>query len=135
MPWTLDARFKIPANKAVVAFIEREQPSAHDDIATALTNSAKGLSDAKWYCPDVHAYAYFVLHVASNRIFGIAFGMNGLAYRVPKQMGEAAIAEGGTPADTIGDEWFLFEPFQGETNKWCKIAHEYAVECPSKMRS
>jgi GMP synthase-like glutamine amidotransferase len=136
MPWTLDAKFRTVENEAVVAFIERENPSAHDDIASALTDSAEGLSDVRHYCPDVHQYAYFVLHTLSNRIFGIAFGMNAIAYRLPSRVTPEAIAEGGRVYSEIGDEWVLFPPWrqdesrtvtQTNLKRWCKIAHDYAV--------
>ena len=74
MPWPLDERFRIPENRAILDFVQRDNPSAHDDVATVLTESAKGMSDAGWYCPDVQSYAYVVLHTQGDRIFGIAFG-------------------------------------------------------------
>lgn len=129
MPWPLDDRFRIAENKAVIAFIERLNPSAHDEVASALTSSAKGLSDVAWYCPDVHAYAYVALHTQTNRIFGIAFGMNALAYLLPPVAATAALAEGAKVCPEIGVLWVLFEPWRQplRLRHWCKVAHDATV--------
>jgi hypothetical protein len=129
MGWPLDDRFKTVENDAVIAFIEREQPSAHDDVASALTESAKGLTDVHWYCPDPHAYAYVVLYTRERTIFGIAFGMRALAYRLPQDVIQDAVAEGGTVCPDIGDDWLLFHPWGTPVRlkHWCKTAHDHAV--------
>jgi hypothetical protein len=143
MPWPLDERFRIPENRAILDFVQRDNPSAHDDVATVLTESAKGMSDAGWYCPDVQSYAYVVLHTQGNRIFGIAFGQGGLAYRLPPERIPEAVAEGGKVYPEIGDDWVMFEPWPpGERievtlerpKRWCKIAHDHAV-APKAQRS
>ena len=128
MPWSLDDRFRTAENQAIIAFIERENPSAHDNVASALTDSAKGLPDVQWYCPDSWAYAYVVLHTRSNRIFGIAFSMRGLAFRLPARVIPEAVADGGEVYSEIGDEWVLWRvdnPIQ--LNRWCKVVHDYSV--------
>jgi GMP synthase-like glutamine amidotransferase len=136
VPWTFDERFRIPVNEAIVAFIEGVNPAAHDDVASVLTDSAKGMPDVRWYCPDVHRYAYVVLHTKSDRIFGIAFGMNALAYRLPKEVIPQVLAEGGSIYSEIGDDWVLLEPWRADeplaatgvrVRHWCKVAHDYAV--------
>ncbi len=129
MPWTLDGRFKTAENRAIVAFIEREQPSAHDDVAHALTESARDLPDTRSHCPDLHGYAYMVLHTADNTIFGLAFGMRSLAYRMPRNVIRAALADGGTAWEQIGDEWVLFQSWgmPARLRHWCKMAHDHAV--------
>jgi len=137
MPWTIDARFKTADNRAVVEFILRHPTlSAHDDAAEALTDSAQGLSDARWHCPDVHAYAYVVLHTQEGRIFGIAHGQRTLAYRLPTARIAEALAEGGAVHAEIGPDWVLFDPWQGTRpgaiSRWCKIAHDHAVAPPER---
>ncbi len=137
MAWPLNAKFRIAENEDVLAFIERENPSAHDDVASVLTASAEGLPDVQWYCPDALSYAFMVLHTRDNRIFAIAFGMSGLAYRVPpKQIPEAA-AEGGSPCSQIGADWILLAPWPRgaapqaaapNLRHWSKIAHDYVVQ-------
>jgi len=131
MPWTIDDRFKIADNEAIVRYIMRHPVlSAHDDVADSLRESARGLSDVESYCPDVHSYAYFVLHTRSNRIFGIAFGQRALAYRLPQERIAEAVAEGGSVCSEIGDDWVLLDPWRGNgpvAPKWCKVAHDHAV--------
>ena len=132
MPWTIEDRFKIAGNQAVVDFILRDDTlSAHDEVATALTQSAEGLSDVKWYCPDVHSYAYVVLHTNAHRIFGIAFGQRALAYRLPKERLTEAGAAGGKVYTEIGNDWVVFDPWHTDqpvnASHWCKIAHDHAV--------
>ena len=140
MPWSLDERFRIPENQAILDFVQRDNPSAHDDVATVLTESAKGMSDAGWYCPDVQSYAYVVLHTQGNRIFGIAFGQSGLAYRLPPERILEAVAEGGKVYPEIGDDWVVLDPWPPDEptavtferlRHWCKIAHDHAV-APTK---
>jgi hypothetical protein len=131
MAWPRDARFTIGTNADVLAFIERKQPSAHDDVASALMQSARGLSQVEWYCPDPHRYAYVVLHTRDNRIFGVAFGMSALAYRLPPGRIAEAVSEGGRVYAEIGDDWVAFEPWEGRDaaarlRRWCGVACAHA---------
>ena len=126
--WSLDGKFRTQENEEVVAFIERKNPSAHDEVAGELINSAKGLPDVQWYCPDKWRYAYVVLHTRSNRIFGIAFGMSGLAFLLPAEMIPEAVAVGGEIYPAIGDQWILWQDNKPRNmTRWCKLAHDYAV--------
>jgi hypothetical protein len=129
MPWALDARFRTAVNESIVAFIERRQPSAHSDVASALTESARHLSDVSWYCPDLPRYAYVVLHTPDYTIFGIAFGMDAVAYRLPSGVIEEGVAAGGTLEPAMGDGWVRFKPWGGpvDLRRWCKIAHDHSV--------
>ena len=46
MRWTIDDRFKIADNTAVVdCIVQHTNLSAHDEAVDALTQSAQGLSD------------------------------------------------------------------------------------------
>ena len=131
MPWSLESRFEIAANAEVLAFIAAQQPSAHDDVASALIESAAGLPGVGWYCPDPHRYAYVVLHDRQHRIFGIAFGMRVLAYRLPRERRAEALSSGGSPCGEVGAEWIAFPPWEGaepgvRLRRWCGIAFEYA---------
>ncbi|HEU4340507.1 MAG TPA: hypothetical protein VFU31_02940, partial [Candidatus Binatia bacterium] len=62
-------------------------------------------------------------------IFGIAFGMRSLAYRLPQTVIQDAAAEGGTICSDIGDDWLLFDPWAMPVRlrHWCKTAHDHAV--------
>jgi hypothetical protein len=130
--WPLDDKFLTARNAAILAFIRRQQPSAHSDVASVLTASAGGLAGVQWYCPDVHRYAYMVLHSRDNTIFGIAYGMQSLAFRLPPGMIPEAVTSGGSVDAAIGDEWVLFPPWgqarpEGDLQRWCKIAYFYAA--------
>ena len=128
MAWPLDDRFRITDNRAILAFIERVNPSAHDDVASILTRSAEDLRGVKWYCPDVHRYAYFVLHTRQQRIFAIAFGMNAIAFRLPRSLHPDALTAGGTVYAEIDEEWIMWQRTQMlDTKRWSKAAHDYAV--------
>ena len=127
MGWDLDPKFRIVDNRAILAFIERVNPSAHDDIATILIKSAEDLPDVKWYCPDTRRYAYVVLHT-QHRIFGIAFGMAALAFRLPGALHPEALAAGGTLYAEIDEEWMEWRrTTMLDTKRWCKAAHDYAI--------
>ena len=139
MSWPLVDKFLTARNEAILTFVRREQPSAHSDVASALTESAKGLAGAQWYCPDVHRYAYTILHSRDNTIFGIAFGMQSLAFRLPPAMIPEAVASGGSVDAGIGDEWVLFSPWGqarpgGDLKRWCKAAYFYTVEGGASRR-
>lgn len=106
-----DARFSIPENADVLEFIRRTNPSAHSDVGSILFDLRKRISGAQSYCPSVASFAYVVLHTASNRIFAIAFGQRGLAFRLGPPGYDEAIAAGGTPASAIGPDWVEIPPW------------------------
>jgi hypothetical protein len=82
----------------------------------------------QWYCPDNARYAYVVLHTRQRRIFGIAFGMNAIAFLLPSSLHPEAVAAGGTVYPGIGDEWIEWRrTMLLDTKRWCKAAHDYAV--------
>jgi hypothetical protein len=131
--WSLESRFTVAGNAEVLAFIASRQPSAHDDGASALIESSKGLPGVGWYCPDPHRYAYVVLHTRENRIFAIAFGMSSLAYRLPQERVAAAVADGGRLCPEIGANWIAFPPWEGNEpgarlKRWCGIAYDAVRE-------
>ncbi len=135
MAWSLDDRLRIPYNAGVLAFIAREQPSAHDDVATALIDAAKGLPNARRYCPDPPAYAYVALHTAAWRMFGLAIGMSTVAFRLPSDLEQEATTDGGTPLPDPGPGWFAFQPWDvalpksatdERVRRWCRAAYEAA---------
>lgn len=128
MPWTLDEKFRTPANAAILAFIERESPSAHDEAASALTESARGLSDVHGHCPDTQRYAYFVLHTREQHIFGIAFGMSCVAYALPPDAIPSAVEAGGELDDALGAGWVTWRiGAPARLEHWCKLAHDHAL--------
>jgi hypothetical protein len=131
----LDERFVTAGNADVLAFIARANPSAHSDVASVLCASANGLSGVAWYCPDKHAYAYVALHTRDSRIFAIACGMDGLAYRLPSGMIPVALEQGACRCPEIGADWVWLPPWQAGTpgasgpdlRYWCKTAHDHVA--------
>ncbi len=141
MAWPLDRRFDIPENRDILSFIRNHNPSAHDEATSALQDAAEGLGDAAHYCPDLHAYAYMVLHTESNRIFGIAYGMSAIAFRLPPTHHASATAGGGKVDGGLGTEWFEFPAYRSDEplaatraqlRCWCNLALEYAAIPPSR---
>jgi hypothetical protein len=133
--WALDPQFRIPVNRSVVEFIERANPSAHSDVASALIDAAKGLRDVRHYCPDSARYAYVVLHTGDHVIFGLAYGMNALALRVGADDVERGVADRGWADAELGEGWVRFDPFavdeptkvtRDRLRRWCARAHEWA---------
>lgn len=131
MPWPVDEKFRIPANRDIVAFIERNPTlSAHSDVASLLTDSAKELRGAGRYCPDLHACAYFALYTMERKIFAVAYGMSALVFRLPRRHHARALAAGGVTCYAIGEEWIDFGSRGRDTDlrEWCCLAYESAVE-------
>ncbi|MSQ17807.1 MAG: hypothetical protein EXR54_09705 [Dehalococcoidia bacterium] len=124
----MDDKFRTPENQAIIAFIERENPSAHDDASTLLSDSAKGLPDVRWYCPNLPSYAYMVLYTPGHRIFGIAFGMSAVAFLLPSASIPGAVSSGGQLHPQIGAQWVLWQSnWTVDLRVWCKAAHDYAA--------
>lgn len=110
-----DARFFIPANDDVIAFIRRVNPFAHSDVGSVLFALAKQVPGAHAYCPAAGSCAYVVLHSASNRIFAIAWDQRGIAFRVGASSLREAIADGGEETPAIGLDWARFDPWAGRS--------------------
>ena len=106
-----DARFSIPENADVLAFIRRKNPFAHSDVGSLLFDLARDAEDVSAYCPAPRSMAYVVLHTPAHLIVAIAFDMRGLAFRLAALDRAAAIAEGASPAPDIGDAWVRVDPF------------------------
>lgn len=103
--WAIDAKFRIPENEGVLRYIEAHQFSAHSDVASELIDAANGLRGVRWYCPDAARYAFVVLHTTRNVIFGLAYGMSGIALRVRGTDVARVHSLGGAPHADLGDEW------------------------------
>jgi hypothetical protein len=116
-----DARFSIPENADVLAFITRKNPFAHSDVGSLLFDLARDADDVHAYCPAPTSYAYVVLHTPANRIVAIAFDMRGLAFRLGALDRAAALAEGASAAPEIGEDWVRVDPFDPNrtgTHEW-----------------
>ena len=127
-----------PENAQIIQFLKQHQPSAYADIVQLLVESAKDLSDVKFYCPDTDNHAYYLAHTPDGVIFAAAMGMSALMYRLPKQSMSAALMKGGEVFPEIGEPWVSFNPFWPEEEKtdkvnmddmkqWCNLASHYAM--------
>jgi len=130
-----DERFKIPANRAVIEYIRRENPSAHSDIGDELIRLAKLVPGAQYYCPRFSSLAYVVLHTKANLIFAIAIGMLKIDFRLSPALVGEAMGRGEAEHSYIGADWLSVRPFpRGEPravvdarlNRWCEAAFRYA---------
>ena len=118
-----DNRFKVPANAAVIEFIRRTSPFAHSDVGIVLLELGKELPGVTAYCPSYSSCAYVVLHNDADRIFAIAYGQRGLAFRLGASSLAAGIGDGGTPETAIGDDWLSFAPYdeRGQTGAQTRL--------------
>lgn len=127
-----EERFKIPANRAVIEYIRRENPFAHSDLGDLLIKLTKRIPNTHYYCPSFRSCAYVVAHSKSNVIFAIALGMLSIEFRLPATSTIDAIADGGGKASPIGDDWLSVVPFQkgltvsaneARLMRWCEAAY------------
>ena len=90
--------------------------SAHSDIAESLLASVKPLGDVQVFCPDARAYRY-VLVSTNTVIFGVAVGMNTIAFRLDARMKLRAVATGATAYPECGPGWVTVLPL-GDDSDW-----------------
>ena len=125
-----DPRFVTDDNADVVEFIRKANPFAHSDVGSVLFELGKTTAGALAYCPVPSVYSYVVLHTDRNRIFAIAFGMRGLAFRLAESELSEAAGDSGVAAGEVGHDWMRFEPWTREAReivhsrlqKWCDRA-------------
>lgn len=134
----------IPANAEVLAWLRREDPSAHSDVASELLDAARGLGPVRSFCPDPAGYKWVALADERNRIFALAFGMSAVAFRVGAEGEERALAEGAVEAPELGEGWVRFTAYRPEERReegrarlrrWCRAAREAAGRAPRGGRS
>lgn len=89
-------------NRAVLAYVGNL--SAHSDIADVLQGAVKPLGDVQLFCPDRQAYRYVVASTGGV-IFGLAAGMDTVAFRLDAKMRERALLTGGVACPECGPEW------------------------------
>jgi hypothetical protein len=129
--WLLPDRLKQPENSRVHDFVRDVRPSAHSDVAEVLIRAVDHVAGVRCYCPDPARYAYVVAYRPDARIIALAFGMSGLAFRLPGHRVRAALLAGGAAESRLGAEWVRFAPWvEGESPAetldrlvyWCRIA-------------
>ena len=89
-------------NRKVLAYLADK--SAHSDIVDVLCAAAKPLGDVQLFCPDWQAYRHVVAS-SGGIIFGVALGMDTVAFRLDLRMKDRALATGGVALPGCGDEW------------------------------
>ena len=89
-------------NAAVFGHLETL--SAHPDIAEVLTGAVEPLGDVQLFCPDWDGCRYVVASTMGV-VFGLAVGMDTVAFRLDPEMKARALATGGEPFPGCGDEW------------------------------
>jgi hypothetical protein len=119
MTQDIPAELKASINRQVLDHVEGL--SAHSDVADALSKALKPLGDIQLFCPDWGAYRYVV---ASTKgiIYGVALGMNTIAFRLDERMKPRALASGGEPYPECGNEWVSFTLFRDD---WPKVDLEF----------
>jgi hypothetical protein len=117
-------------NRTVLDFIKGF--SAHSDVTEALLLSVKPLGDVQSYCPDPSRYRYFVVST-KGIIFGIAIGIDTVAFRLNAPFKERAVLTGGSVIPKLGSEWISFTLFRNDWPEvdlvfWARKAYVYARE-------
>ena len=106
-----DPRFLVAGNDEVIEFIRRVNPFAHSDVGSLLLDLGKKIAGTHAYSPSYKQCAYVVLHSEASRIFAIAYGQRGLAFRLSPRAYATALTDDGSPADEIGHDWVKFDPW------------------------
>ena len=74
---------------------------------------------------------FVALHLDDFSIVGLAFGMSGLAFRLPEESIPEALRDGGAIAVELGPTWVRFEPWTDRETlaqsrerlaRWCAAA-------------
>ena len=118
MPWDiteLKTKLARPDNEAVIAYLEAFHPSAHSDVAEELMTAAKGLSLARWHCPNGLACSYILYHV-EGLIVALAFGSRNIGLRLTAPELNGALSEGAVEDAKLGEEWAVFELFKADVS-------------------
>jgi hypothetical protein len=127
----IDDRFCTETNADVVSFLRQARPSAHSDVAEELTRAGAGIPGLRSHCPDSSRYAFVALYLEDLTIVALAFGMSGLAFRLPADRVSEALRAGGAIAADLGPGWVRFQPWtdretlaqsRERLTHWCSIA-------------
>ena len=108
--------------------------SAHSDITEPLLTAVKPLGDVQVFCPDAHKYRYVVVST-NGIIFGLAVGMNTIAFRLDPRMKLRALATGAKAYPECGEDWVSVLPLGSDADWpavdlrfWALKAYVYARE-------
>ena len=98
-------------NKGVLDYIK--DLSAHDGVASELINALRPLGDVQVYCPDPASFRY-VVAATNNIIFGIAHGMDTVAFRLDPVTREKALLSGCKEHPGLAGDWVWVNPQRGD---------------------
>lgn len=117
---------------AALAFLADK--SAHPDVAAALIAAVNSLGDVQVTCPDWNACRY-VATSTQGALFGFAFGMNSVAFRLAPPLQERALATGAAPLPECGPDWVSFILFRDDWPAvdlpfWARKAYLHARTAP-----
>jgi hypothetical protein len=120
-------------NESVFQFVLGK--SAHSDISEKLLLSIKELGNVNVFCPDYSSYQYVAVST-DDTIFGLAIGMNIIAYRQNPILKQRALLSGAKEFKEIGNEWVSFELFRNDWPEpdltfWALKAYVFAKESTS----
>jgi hypothetical protein len=135
MKWSVPPELQLPANAAVIEFLEHSAPSAHTDVASELALAVRGLPGTRTVCPDPTHGAWVAASTSKSRIFALAHGTSALCANVGVDDFDAALADRAMPAAELGPGWVRFDPFDADEpqakmrarlHRWCMIAFQRA---------
>ncbi len=120
----------IEVNRSVLSYLSTL--SAHSDNGEVLIDSVAPLGETSIYSPDFKQFRYIAVYT-SQTVFGIAHGMNSIAYRLSPEFVHRARASGHTAISSIGPEWISFTLFRCDwpdvdARFWARKAYVFARE-------
>ena len=132
---TIPPELENDQNRAVLNYLANK--SAHDGVGGALLAAVKPLGDVQIFSPDFHQYRYVAVSTQAI-IFGIAVGMNTIAFKLNEPLRTRALATGGAALLDCGPDWVAFIPFRDDWPEidlkfWARKAYVYARETQTKL--
>jgi hypothetical protein len=109
----------IEENRVVFNYIKNLH--AHSDFSAALIRSLKPCGDVQIFSPDHRACRYLTVST-QGIIFGLALGMDTIAFRLNKQMKEIALETGAKAFPQCGEDWVNLWPFRCD---WPRVDYEF----------
>jgi len=122
-------------NEAALSYLKDK--SAHSDVADELAKAVKGLGDVQTFCPDPSQYRYLAVSTGGV-IFGFAYGMSLIAFRLNKTLTETALRTGANDIPEL-PEWVAFKLFRNDWPEfdlkfWARKAYVFAREAGDSRR-
>ena len=119
MTQSIPSELMTDANRAVWTHLEGK--SAHSDVGGVLMTAVKPLGDVQLFCPD-WAQCRYVAASTKNVVFGLALGMDTVAFRLDERLKSRALATGAAAYTACGPDWVSFIPFRDD---WPRVDFEF----------